>query len=330
MKQTLANALRPKSLSRLIGQDSIIRSIEKQFASRAPRAIILSGQPGSGKTTIARVLSIGVQCRHQDGVGEPCLNCRKRKFDFSIHEVNAAKVNGKDEISDLASSADFAPMYGRKRVFILDEAHQLTSASQNLLLKPTEDAPKKTLWIFNTTEPRKLLPALRRRCIHYILKPLSYKAIDKFVMRAVKLAGYDEADMDEFIEEINKAQITAPGVILEALEKYLNGLGAKESVGQIGSTNVDTYRVCKAVVSGDMQRLMAELKRATQDDVRLIRAAVIGYLNGIIMRSNTKELWCTYGIKALAETTWVDESIQMPYINAILIQMAFESPRRRR
>src|SRR6266446_5346345 len=129
MSKTLQLALRPKTFSALYGQDKITKAIEKQFASkRIPRSWMFSGQTGSGKTTIARILALGFQCKHQNGtIGNPCLDCRKRFYDFSIQDINASSKNGVQEISELVQGAEFAPLApSRRRVYILDEAHRLS------------------------------------------------------------------------------------------------------------------------------------------------------------------------------------------------------------
>lgn len=323
MKSIISLAHRPRTFSALVGQQSITSAIEKQLKSgRGPRAWMFSGQTGGGKTTIARILALSYQCSHQP-FGKPCKDCYTRRMDFSIHELNASKVNGVQEIGELVANSEYTPIPpSRKRVYILDEAQRLTVHAQNLLLKPFEDPPKTTIWIICTTEPTKILPTLRRRCMQYVMRPLSYQAIDTLVNKIVTKENL-KVDVDAFIEAANKAQVSSPALIVMGLEKYASGISAKAAI-QGQESNADTLAICRAVVKGNLDALHREMNKTTQEDVRVVRASVAGYLQAIFLKSTSRNELCTMAIEDLAETTKVDESMQMAYLNAVLHEACYQ------
>ena len=138
--EILSLALRPRTLSGLVGQKNLTTAIRAQMRSkRRPRAWMFTGQSGGGKTTIASIVALSLQCEHQtpDTWGDPCEVCWKQRSDYSILEINASEVSGVEEIGKIASDSKLRPMPPSKyRVYILDEAQLLTNNSQSLLLKP--------------------------------------------------------------------------------------------------------------------------------------------------------------------------------------------------
>lgn len=317
MGRILALSTRPHRLSELVGQKKVADSIKTMAASgRIPNCYLFSGITGGGKTTIARILAVSFQCTHSE-FGEPCDECYKRRDDFQISDINASKYSGVNEIADVVESSNHMPLPpSRKRVFILDEAQRLSSAAQNLLLKYFEDAPVTTIWIICTTEPNKILPTLRRRCVQYALKPLSVDGVEALVRKMRKGVGV-KINVPDFSEALCEAGIYSPALVLMALEKHLSGLSIKESVQGIES-NVDTLQICRAIVQGDLFKLHSELKKSTVDDTRLIRAAVVGYLNSMLMNKVETAEIVTTGIMQIAEVGRFDENLQMAATNAVL------------
>lgn len=278
--ETLAKSLRPRRLSELVGQDSLVRSIRKHMETRPPSTWMLIGPPGTGKTTLARIMAVSYQCTHQKIWGDPCNECWARRTQL-YDEKNASFISGVEELRAVVELADHRPINNPYRVFIIDEAQKISHAAQNMLLKPWEEPCSTTIWIICTTDPSKLQGALKRRPITYKLKTLGVTETETFLKNAAAKGGI-KIPLAPLLEQIHLAGIGAPGVALQALEKFAAGSSATEAVD--GSEAVNSYALCKAVISGSWKETRKWLDVSTPDDARFIRASVAGYIKGILAK----------------------------------------------
>jgi DNA polymerase III subunit gamma/tau len=164
----LYHKYRPMRYNEVVGHDSTIQSIKAATTDVKSQAFMLTGDSGTGKTTTARIMALAVNCKNPND-GEPCLDCANCKSILSgncpdMLEVNAANTRGIDAVREMCANMGFAPMMLTKRVYILDEAHQLTKDAQNTLLKYLEEVPKHVIIILCSTEPKGFLKAVRTRC----------------------------------------------------------------------------------------------------------------------------------------------------------------------
>lgn len=284
MQRTLAHSLRPTKLSQLIGQDKLVETIKNQYKSkREPAAWLFVGPTGTGKTTTARILAVSLQCTHGE-FGEPCDDCTKKYKEFSIWEINASERAGVEKMEAIAQASTYLPMGGSRRsVYILDEAQKISKDAQNLLLKYAEDTPESTVWIFCTTEENKLLETLASRGQRAVLRPLQVDDIRKLVIRAKKFVKSDKK-IEPLVEKLLEAKVQYPRLILNAVEKYLNGSSAKDAAYSVVA-GTDTLAICRALEKGDWDAIKSETRNATNDDLRGIRAQVAGYLRRCLERA---------------------------------------------
>lgn len=177
---------RPKELTDVIGQDETVQTLTDMIAKgKVPSAIIFQGPSGTGKTTIARGLRRKIGCH---------------KHDF--REINAASSRGIDVIRQIEKVAPLSPMAGKARVFLLDEAHHLTTDASTALLKILEDNPPHAYFFLCTTEPNQILPTIRNRCTPFQIIPLSKALLKKLFLRILsqEKAGISDDVMDKLIE----------------------------------------------------------------------------------------------------------------------------------
>lgn len=322
MEEILSLALRPRTFGDMVGQAKITKAIQQHYGSkREPRAWLFIGDSGSGKTTLARVLALSLQCKHQQEFGSPCEDCFKKRTDFDIIEINAAEITGVEAVGQLARETEYLPMPpSRRKVFIMDEAHQLSNSSQNLLLKYFEDSPKTTCWIINTTDPQKIIRALRSRCITYPMAPLTMKATTKLIDSAVK-ATKAKVDKEALLDQLFQQKVTSPRDILMAFEKFVAGASAEAAV-MGGEASIDTLRLCRAVAAGDWEGAKDILMVADANTARVARSALAGYLRSILTQSQgSKATMASDCIDMLATASRVEDSLQVPYTLSIVYKI---------
>lgn len=333
--RVLALSLRPKSLEELIGQEDIIKTIDIQFKShRIPHFYIISGPVGCGKTTLARILSQKIhqlynenqknQGNQRSNTNEE-NNTKEGKERFETKEINGANQTGIDEIRKLIEHMSFRPLPPSKvKIIILDEAHQLSIPAQNALITETEDVPEHVFYIFCTSSPQKIIPALQRRAFHIHPKSLKNKKdISKLVTKCAKYAHY-EASVDEFVESIIAFEKFSPGLIIQAAEKYFCGLSLSDSIlnsggdnGMIG--NIDVLSVCRSVIGGKWQVCADLMKNATRSDAFCIRSSILGYLKTCLIKcSGYKAINFSKAIRYIVDVEIHDETAIIPSLLSAL------------
>ena len=199
MYQALYRAFRPETFSELIGQDHIVRILKNQIASgTVGHAYLFCGTRGTGKTTTARLLAKALNCTAEGErpCGE-CENCRAIAAGnfIDVVELDAASNNSVDDIRTLREEVNFPPAVGRKKVYIIDEVHMLSTQAFNAFLKTLEEPPRDTVFILCTTDPNKLPATIQSRCIRLDFRRVPENVIrDRFRTICKKLGI--EADED--------------------------------------------------------------------------------------------------------------------------------------
>ncbi len=172
--QVLARKYRPQRFSDVIGQDHVTRTLKNAIEQqRIAHGYIFSGHRGIGKTTIARILAMALNCRAKDvpniepcGVCDSCTEIRAGNA-VDVIEIDAATNRGIDEIRELREAARYRPARDRYKIYILDEAHQITDAAFNALLKTLEEPPAHIIFMMATTQPEDIPQTIRSRCQHF-------------------------------------------------------------------------------------------------------------------------------------------------------------------
>ena len=197
MYQALYRKWRPKVFSDVIGQEHITETLKKQVAEgRTSHAYLFTGTRGTGKTTCAKILAKAVNCEHPVN-GDPCCQCpsclglESGSF-LDVLELDAASNNGVDQVRALRDEAIYAPANVKKRVYIVDEVHMLSTAAFNALLKILEEPPAHLMFILATTELHKVPATILSRCQRYSFKRILPKDIAK---RLAYVAQQEQIDL---------------------------------------------------------------------------------------------------------------------------------------
>jgi DNA polymerase-3 subunit gamma/tau len=189
---------RPDTFAEVIGQDHVTAPIQQALANnRVHHAYLFSGPRGCGKTTSARILARALNCA-QAPVAEPCGECqscqdlaRTGPGSIDVIEIDAASHGGVDDARDLRERAFFAPVASRYKVYIIDEAHMVSPAGYNALLKLVEEPPPHLRFIFATTAPDKVIGTIRSRTHHYPFRLVPPKMLGEYVTQLCESEGVE-------------------------------------------------------------------------------------------------------------------------------------------
>jgi DNA polymerase-3 subunit gamma/tau len=193
---TLYRKWRPRRLSEVVGQEPVVRTLSRAIETgRLSHAYLFSGPRGTGKTSTAKVLAMGLNCV-QGPTPEPegtCESCRAiiNNSSLDVVEMDAASNRGIDEIRDLRDRVNLAPVAGRMKVYIIDEVHMLTPEAFNALLKMLEEPPEHVVFVLATTEKHKVLPTIISRCQSFDFKRPGVETLVKKLAEIAKAEGIE-------------------------------------------------------------------------------------------------------------------------------------------
>ena len=201
----LARKYRPRTFDQMVGQEAVVRALSSALSTgRLHHAYLFTGTRGIGKTTVSRILAKSLNCTGEDGRGgvtaQPCGRCSAcREIDADRYvdyvELDAASNRSIDEVRDLLERAAYKPTVGRYKVFMIDEAHQLTKDAFNALLKTLEEPPDYLKFVLATTDPDKMLPTVLSRCLQFNLRPMAPETVQEHLAQVLQAEGvpYEEA-----------------------------------------------------------------------------------------------------------------------------------------
>ncbi len=183
----LARKYRPKTFTEMVGQEHVVQALTNALTSqRLHHAYLFTGTRGVGKTTVSRILAKSLNCLGADGQGgitaSPCGVCEAciaidgdRFIDYT--EMDAASTRGIDDVRELLEQANYKPVHGRFKVYMIDEVHQLTKEAFAALLKTLEEPPEYLKFVLATTDPQKVPVTVLSRCLQFNLRPMAPETV---------------------------------------------------------------------------------------------------------------------------------------------------------
>ena len=307
--QVLARKYRPQRFADVAGQDHVTRTLMNALSqNRIAHGYIFSGHRGIGKTTIARIVAQALNCRTEIGLParptpEPCGICEscteiRQGNATDVIEIDAATNRGIDEIRELREAARYAPSRDRYKIYILDEAHQITDAAFNALLKTLEEPPDHIVFMMATTQPEDIPQTVRSRCQHFSFHAVKLVDILGQLRQIAGLEGVDADDgalsllaeagdgsMRDALSIMDQAIASAP---LENGRAVLSAAQIRELMGSV--PNAIFERLMDAVAAGQSAELMNQLNvlvnaghspsSLARQMVRYLRNALMAKLGG--------------------------------------------------
>ena len=316
MYQALYRKWRPKTFTEVIGQSHITDTLRRQVEEgRTAHAYLFTGTRGTGKTTCARILAKAINCLHPVD-GEPCNECEAcRGIDegtlLDITELDAASNNGVDHVRALREEAVYTPAVLKKRVYIIDEVHMLSTPAFNALLKILEEPPEHLVFILATTELHKVPATILSRCQRFSFKRILPRDMEKHLLHVAAAEQIDlQPDGAEILARMANGALRDALSLLDqcrAAEGTLDSRAVLEVLGLAGS--VQTVQLMQRILERDagsalmqlgelygggkdLTALLGELSDLTRDMMILKTAGKDGadLLTGVYERKTLTEL----------------------------------------
>src|SRR6201997_924674 len=263
--QVLARKYRPQKFSEVIGQEHVTRTLKNAIEQgRTAHGYIFSGHRGIGKTTVARILAMALNCRSSDKpVAEPCGVCDscteiRAGNSVDVIEIDAATNRGIDEIRELREAARYRPARDRFKIYILDEAHQITDAAFNALLKTLEEPPGHVVFMLATTQPEDIPQTIRSRCQHFSFRAVRFEEI---MGQLRDLLGREKLEADE--DALALLAEAGDGSMRDALSILDQAIAS--STGRLTAEAV--RQLVGAAPSGVLEEVMQAVSRSGSEEV---------------------------------------------------------------
>ena len=266
---SLYQKYRPKSLDQIKGNKETVLKLQNMLSKKEsfPHAVLLYGETGCGKTTIARIIANELGCIGSD-----------------LYEYDSSQFRGIDTSRDIHYKSQFLASEGKIRVWILDECHKMTNDAQNALLKILEDTPDHVYFILCTTDPIKLISAVKGRCSQFQVYPISNDEMFSLLRRIVR--SEKQELKQEVFDQIILSANGLPRNAIQILEQVLSVPDDERlSIAKVTvERQHQVIELCRALIKrNSWKQVKAILVSIKEEDPENIRRVVLGYMQSVLL-----------------------------------------------
>ncbi|HEX7084702.1 MAG TPA: DNA polymerase III subunit gamma/tau [Gaiellaceae bacterium] len=313
---------RPQSFADVVGQEAVVRTLTNAIEQdKVRQAYLFAGPRGTGKTSLARILAKCVNCAQgptasPDGTCHSCVAIANGTS-LDVVEMDAASQRGIDDVREIRERVVLQPVEGRSKVYILDEAHQLTDAAWNALLKLIEEPPPHLLFVFCTTELQKVLPTVRSRCQTFVFQR---PRLPDLVRKLRLIADGESIDVPDaalaLIARGGRGAYRDAESTLDQLAAATGGTIAVQDVLQLLGAVEDEvlFRLCDLVVDNDTAGallFLEELSEQGQDLGRLV-TDLLEHLRHLLLVQHMHEVPDSLPVTEEARERLREQANQLP------------------
>jgi DNA polymerase-3 subunit gamma/tau len=297
---TLYRRWRPRRFGEIVGQEPVVRTLSRAIETeRVAHAYLFSGPRGTGKTSTAKVLAMGLNCEsgptpEPDGT---CESCRAivNNSSLDVVEMDAASNRGIDEIRELRDRVNLAPVAGRMKVYIIDEVHMLTPEAFNALLKMLEEPPEHVVFVLATTEKHKVLPTIVSRCQGFDFRRPGVETLSRKLAEIAEAEGIEiDPEALTVIAREGRGSFRDAEGLLDQLSSFAEGrvtaAMVRELLGSVGrEVLVETTAALHERRAADSLRIVDRLSNAGRDLGQFV-GELLAHLRSLMLLPHTPEI----------------------------------------
>lgn len=298
----LARKWRPQGFEDLIGQENIVKTLKNALShEKIVHAYLFSGPRGIGKTSSARILAKSLNCGMTSD-GDPCNKCQSCRSitegaSVDVFEIDGASNTSVDSVRELRETVKYAPSGGRYKIYIIDEVHMLSVAAFNALLKTLEEPPPHVIFIFATTEPKKIPATILSRCQHHSFRRISRNEIKSHLKKIIDSEKINIKDTAlEMIAKAADGSMRDALTLLDQASSFSNEISEKELQSLLGLPESDIIaNLSRTILTGDISNTFTIIKELTDrgSDLRQLTRELVEYFRNIAVvkiTGNAEEL----------------------------------------